>query len=247
MNDLIPRFQFGYILPVQIGEFLHYNFYQICPNDCVIVAPPLNLRSFSAEGVETAMTEFWRVFDFLAARRVDRIAQGGIPITARMGRARVLELLAEGRRRYDVPVSADIEDAIAGLHAVGAKRIAVAAKWEPTLMDDVKRYMNEAGFEVTSLTNDPHTATEVVALTPQAGYEIALSLGRRAFAAAPEADALLLAGGAWQNLPACMQLEAEFGRPVVTNVLASMWAAMQQLELEPKKRGFGMLFDGLFR
>ena len=245
MNDLIPRFQFGYILPVQIGEFLHYNFYQICPNDCVIVAPPLNLRSFSSEGVETAMSEFWRVFDFLASRRVDRIAQGGIPITARLGRARVLALLEEGRQRAGVPVSADIEDSIAGLHAVGAKRIAVAAKWEPTLMDDVKRYMNDAGFAVTSLTNDPHTATEVVALTPRAGYEIALSLGRRAFAADPDADALLLAGGAWQNLPACMQLEAEFGRPVVTNVLASMWAAMKQAGLHSPRAGFGRLIDSL--
>jgi maleate cis-trans isomerase len=246
MDNLIPRFQFGYILPVQIGEFLHYNFYQICPNDAVIVCPPLNLRSFSPEGVETAMTDFWRVFDFLVSRRVDRIAQGGIPITARLGRERVLALLAEGRRRIDVPVSADIEDAIDGLRAVGAKRIAVAAKWEPTLMDDVKRYMTEAGFDVTSLTNDPHTALEVVALTPEAGHQIALALGRRAFAAAPEADALLLAGGAWQNLPACIQLEAEFGRPAITNVTASIWAAMRQFRLEPKRRGFGVLFDGLF-
>jgi maleate cis-trans isomerase len=246
MNDLIPRFQFGYILPVQIGEFLHYNFYQIAPNDVVIVCPPLNLRSFSHEGVETAMEDYWRVFDFLVARRVDRIAQGGIPITARLGRPRVLELLEEGRRRIDVPVSADIEDAIAGLRAVGAKRIAVAAKWEPTLMDDVKTYMNAAGFEVTSLTNDPHTATEVVALTPEDGHNIALSLGRRALSAAPDADALLLAGGAWQNLAACIQLEAEFGRPVITNVTASMWAALRQFGLVPKRRGFGVLFDGLF-
>lgn len=192
------------------------------------------------------MGDYWPVFDFLVARRVDRITQGGIPITARMGRARVLELLAEGRRRIDVPVSADIEDAIDGLRAVGAQRIAVAAKWEPTLMDDVKRYMTEAGFEVSSLTNDPHTATEVVALTPEAGYEIALALGRKALNADPAADALLLAGGAWQNLPACMQLEAEFGRPVITNVTSSIWAAMRQFQLEPRRRGFGMLFDGLF-
>jgi maleate cis-trans isomerase len=163
-----------------------------------------------------------------------------------LGRARVLALLAEGRQRIDVPVSADIEDAIDGLRAVGAERIAIAAKWEPTLMDDVKRYLTEAGFDVMSLTNDPHTALEVVALTPEAGYQIALALGRRAFAAAPDADALLLAGGAWQNLPACIQLEAEFGRPVITNVTASIWAAMRQFGLEPKHHGFGVLFDGLF-
>jgi maleate cis-trans isomerase len=246
VRDLIPRLQFGYILPVQIGEFLHYNFAQICPNDAVVVAPPLNLRSFSPEGVETAMEDYWRVFDFLVGRRVDRIAQGGIPITARLGRARVLALLEEGRRRIDVPVSADIEDSIAGLHEVGARRIALAAKWEPTLMDDVKRYFTEAGFDVSSITNDPHTATEVVALTPAAGYEIALELGRRAFRADPDADALMLAGGAWQNLPACMQLEAEFGRPVITNVLASIWAAMRQFQLEPRRRGFGIVFDRLF-
>ena len=45
-----------------------------------MVAPPLNLQSFSGDGVEAAFKDFWRVFDFLVARKMDRITQGGIPM-----------------------------------------------------------------------------------------------------------------------------------------------------------------------
>lgn len=244
--SLVPRYQFGYVLPVQVGEFIHYNFYRVFPDECVLVSPPMDLRSFSPEGVETAIKGFWPVFDFLVSRRVDRITQGGIPISARLGRKRTLALIEEGRRKTDAVVAADFEEAIDALREIGARKIAVAAKWEPTLMQNVAAYMGEAGLAVAGLTGEPHTAAEVVGLTPDAGHRIALELGRRAFADTPDADALLLAGGAWQNLGAVIQLEREYGRPVVTNPTASYWAAMKQLGLVPRRRGFGQLLDSLF-
>jgi maleate cis-trans isomerase len=155
-------------------------------------------------------------------------------------------MLDEGRKRTSITVAADFEEAIEALRAVGAKRIAVGAKWEPTLMANVSSYLADAGIEVIGTTNDPHTASQVVSLTPQQGADVALALGRRTFLDWPKAEAVLLAGGAWQNLPSVMALEKEFGRPVVTNPTASFWASMKQFGLKPRRRGFGMLLDGLF-
>lgn len=244
--SLVPRYQFGYMLPVQIGEFIHYNFYRVCPDECVLLCPPMDLRSFSPEGVETAIKGFWPVFDYLVSRGVERITQGGIPISARLGRKRTLALIEEGQRKTDAVVAADFEEAIDALREIGARKVAVAAKWEPSLMKNVAEYMGEAGVNVAGFVGEPHTASEVVGLSPEAGHAIALDLGRRGFAHTPDADALLLAGGAWQNLGAIIQLEQEFGRPVVTNPTASYWAAMKQIGLVPRRRGFGRLLDSLF-
>ena len=60
----------------------------------------------------------------------------------------------------------------------------------------------------------------------------------------PDADGLLLAGGAWLVAQAVPMLEAEFGKPVVTNPGSTYWAALRQADLEPQP-GFGQLLESL--
>src|ERR1700704_6359903 len=93
----MPRHQFGYINPVQISDFIHYQFYRIFPADCLMVNYPLNLQKFSAGGVDQALEAFWSAFDFLVDRKVERISQGGIPVSAYAGRPRILAMLEEAR------------------------------------------------------------------------------------------------------------------------------------------------------
>jgi maleate cis-trans isomerase len=244
MLDLLPRHQFGYILPVPIGDNQHYMFYRIFPPDCMEVCCPLNLQQFSAPGVEKALEAFWPAFEFLVARKVERISQGGIPISSYAGRARMLAMLEEANKRSGIPTSADFEESIEAIHALGIRRLAVAAKWSPELMGRVAAYLRHAGITPLGVHGQEHTAQEVVALRPQEGVDIALALGRDAFAKMPDADGLLLAGGAWLVLQAVPMLEAEFGRPVVTNPGATYWAMARQAGIRPR-RGFGQLLDML--
>ena len=51
-------------------------------------------------------------------------------------------------------------------------------------------------------------------------------LGGRALREAPDAQALLLPGGLWHAIHAVPLLEAEFGRPVLLNILSTTWAAL---------------------
>ena len=85
MIDLMPRRRFGYINPVQISDYIHYQFYGIFPPNCLMVSFPLNLQSFSHGGVDKALEGFWSGFDFLVDRKVERISQGGIPVSAYAG------------------------------------------------------------------------------------------------------------------------------------------------------------------
>lgn len=242
----IPRHQIGYVLPVLVSDYIHYQFYRVVPDECLFVCRPFAARDFSAAAADDAVAPFRECADFLSGRGVVRICQAGIPMSANWGRAKTRALMQETAERHPgVVVEADFEDAIAALGALGARRIAVGAKWDKRLIGRVADYLADAGLAPVSTCGDPHEADEVVRITPAAGVEMALSLGRRAFAAAPDADALLLAGGSWLSLAAIPLLEAEFGRPVITNPTATYWAVLRQLALTPVTRGFGRLIDAL--
>ena len=46
----------------------------------------------------------------------------------------------------------------------------------------------------------------------------------------PTAQALILPGGRWFSIHAVARLEAEFGKPVLLNLNASLWAALHSAE-----------------
>jgi len=178
--DLMPRRQFGYINPVQISDFIHYQFYCIFPPNCLMVNIPLNLQSFSQGGVDKALEAFWPALDFLVARKVERISQGGIPVSAYAGRPRVLALLEEAAKRSSIPATTDFEESIEAMQHLGIKRLAVAAKWGPELMGRIREYLNHAGIAPVGLIGHEHSAQQVVALRPQESVDVALELGREA-------------------------------------------------------------------
>ena len=244
MIDVMPRRQFGYINPVQISDYIHYQFYGIFPSNCLLVNFPLNLQSFSHGGVDKALEAFWSGHSFLVDRKVERISQGGIPVSAYAGRPRILAMLEKAAKRSSIPATADFEESIEAIQHLGIKRLAVAAKWSPELMQRIREYLGHAGITPVGLHGNEHSAQQVVALKPQESVDVALALGREAFAKMPEADGLLLAGGAWLVMQAVPLLEAEFGKPVITNPGATYWAALRQGNVKPQA-GFGRLIDSL--
>ena len=243
--NLLPTGQLGYILPTAVGDAIHHQFYRVCPPDMMLIAYPINLGAFSAEGVDKALASFWPAFEFLVARKVDRIVQGGIPVSAIAGRKRILGFLEEAARRSTITTAADFEESIQGFKLLGCRRIAIAAKWDDKLMGQVGDYLREAGLEPLGWASQPHTAPQVMDVRPQDGIDMALALGRRALTENPKADALLLAGGAWLSLAAIPVLEKEFGKPVITNPAATYWAAMKQLGRSSPETGCGALIDSL--
>jgi hypothetical protein len=64
--------------------------------------------------------------------------------------------------------------------------------------------------------------------------------GQASLGAAPDAQALLLPGGLWFAIHAVPVLEAEFGRPVLLNILSTTWAALNadrsRIQVRPDPR-----------
>jgi maleate cis-trans isomerase len=136
------------------------------------------------------------------------------------------EILAEGAARTKTPCDTDLEAHIATLQHFGATRIALATRWPEPVVSALTRYLGEAGIEVLAARSRPRTLDQNKHSSAAADHELALELGREALAAAPAAQALLMPGGLWFAIHAVPLLEAEFGRPVLLNILSTTWAAL---------------------
>jgi maleate isomerase len=133
------------------------------------------------------------------------------------------------------PVVSSAGALVAGLHDLGAKRVAILAPYMKPLTAMVVDYIEHEGIEVTSV----------------ASLEISdnLEVGRRAPAQALDAaKALDLSRADALVLSACVQMptaeaieaaEQRFGLPVVTAASCTTRRMLKSLKLEPIVPGFG--------
>lgn len=228
-----PAWQLGYLSPLPVVDAMHYEFYQAVPKQGVFLAYPLVLASFSEASARDAAGNAPRAIDYLKSRGAGRIVFGGIPLSALLGRPSMLRMMRDEEQRTGIRVTSDFEDCIEALAFLSVRRVAVAAKWKPPIMEAVARYLAEAGIEVLGMRGADYDAREVMVIDTLKSVELGVELGRSALASFPEAQALLLGGGTWLSIPISVALEREFGKPVVSNMSACFWNALRQFGESP--------------
>jgi maleate cis-trans isomerase len=164
-----------------------------------------------------------------------------VPVSAALGRERVLGMIAEAPRRTGAPLDTDLEAIAAAARHLGVKRAALATRWHQPLNDAVAKYLKSAGVEVVGQQASGRTMAENATLGAADGMRMALELGRAALTAAPTAQGLILPGGRWLSIHAVAALEAEFGKPVFLNLNSSLWAALRSAGRGLPVVGQGML------
>jgi maleate cis-trans isomerase len=112
------------------------------------------------------------------------------------------------------------------LQHFGATKIALATRWPEAVNTALTNYLKEAGIEVVSLRARGRSLDQNKLSSAAADHDLALELGAQALRAAPQAQALLLPGGLWYAIHAVPLLEAEFGKPVLLNILSTTWATL---------------------
>jgi maleate cis-trans isomerase len=236
MSIIAPWYQLGYVIPHLYTDMDAYQFYRIAPEGTMLLTTGLDLKEYSLAAVESELPVLHARFDLLASKNVDRIALSGVPVASALGRTRMRALLAEGERRTGRPCDTDLEAHIATLQHFGARRIALATRWPQSVNDALTRYLGEAGIEVLACRARARTLDQNKHADASADHALALELGREVIQAAPDAQALLLPGGLWFAIHAVPILEAEFGRPVLLNILSTTWAALHGLGSRLRQR-----------
>jgi maleate cis-trans isomerase len=226
MTIVNPWYQLGYIIPHLYTDMDAYQFYRVAPEGVMLLTTGLDLKEYSLQSVERELPTLWQRFELLASKKVDRISLSGVPVASALGRTRMREILAQAESRTGLPCDTDLEAHIATLQHFGAKRIALATRWPDSVNDALASYLAQAGIEVLACRSRARSLEQNKHAAAAADHLLALELGREAMRAAPEAQALLLPGGLWFAIHAVPLLEAEFGRPVLLNILSTTWAAL---------------------
>ncbi len=121
----MPKFRFGHIDPAAVEARRArrgpgYEFYQIVPTNIMLVTAVLGIKDFTREAVGAAIPNYWNCVEALAEEKVDVFVLGGTPVSAQLGRARVVRLLKEAEDktgiRGDAPSgSGDCSDEAPGI------------------------------------------------------------------------------------------------------------------------------------
>lgn len=228
MNMINPWFRIGYIIPHLYTDMDAYQFYRVAPEGVMLVTTGLDLPDYTLAGVERELPVFWERVELLA-KKCDRIALSGVPVAAALGRRKMREMLAEAEKRSGLACDTDLEAHIATLDHLGARKIALVTRWPEAVNAALTRYLGEAGIEVVVCRSRARTLSENKFSSAAADHDLAIELARDAMRAAPDAEALLMPGGLWWAIYAVPQLEAEFGRPVLLNILSTTWAALDSV------------------
>jgi maleate cis-trans isomerase len=217
----------------------------LLPPDIRRISCSMEISDYTTDGVDEAIRErYWKCIDQLVEQNPNSITLSGFPVSAQLGRARVLELLNETTSKTGVPADSAGEATIAAMRHMGMRRVAVASRWSDELNQKLAEYLIAADFEVLAITSVGQWAKQAFSMSIEEGIKLAFVLGREAMRKAPDADGLLLPGGAWRSLAAVPILEADFGRPVITNPIAHVWRLIAA-GVAPPVQGWGRLLSSL--
>lgn len=245
MNDLhslVPRFRWGTIVPAEshVVRSRGYQFYRIVPLDVLEITTVLGITDYTRQAVGEAIDRVWTCVDRLVPERPDRIVLGGAPVSAQLGRERVLALLADITERTGVAADAPLEAVVGAMKHLGARHLAIASRWDDELNARLVEYLGNGGIDVVGVTSRAQWAPQAFAMSLEEGLRLAVEVGREA-ARYESADAVYVAGGAAMALHVIDVIEGESARPVITNLSAEVWQGLVAPGVIPPVNGWGHL------
>ncbi len=137
-----------------------------------------------------------------------------------------------------VPFITPSRAVLAGLEAIGAKRIAILTPYWPPADNMIADFFRACGYDVLNSHGLKSTGpTNVARFTHE---QIMQGFADTDHA---EADALIHVGTNLPVSPITRQIEAKFGKPMIGVNVATYWLAMRRLGIMDKLPGMGILAE----
>jgi maleate cis-trans isomerase len=244
VKNFLPRFRYGMIQPRSHNgrqRGAGYQFYRLVPLDVMQFSAVLGIENYTLAAVEKALGNYWNCVETLAQEQAQIIILGGAPVSAALGRRRVVELLRQTTEKIGIPTDAPLEALIAAMKRLGVTKLAVGSRWADQVNDALVRYLTEGGIDVVGITKRNQWGAESAAMSLEEGLNMALDVGREAAQSFPQAEAISVPGGAALSLHVIPALEEEFGKPVFTNLSTEVWHDLVRPAIIPPVRGWGRL------
>jgi len=126
---------------------------------------------------------------------------------------------------------------IAGLAALGVKRVAMASPYKPEAEQRFAAYLADHGVAtVRSRGLACEDVWEIGQLGPEVAYRTAIEADH------PDAEAIVIGETSFRTLEVLDRIEADTGKPVVAASIVSMWNALRLAGVRERQQGLGRLF-----
>jgi maleate cis-trans isomerase len=239
-----PRYALGVLSPLVGTDTMPYGLYRLLGPDFIVIATSLALQSFAAQDLERAVAAIEPQMEHLVSRGAHLILQSGTPMALSLGPDGLQRMLARLRNKAGRPVLSSALNAVAAAQAVGARRLAVANKWNDDLNRKLAAFFAHWGIEIIGAAARSQEPAHFQSADLRQSAELAYALGREALAQVSDADALFIGGGAWFAEPAAERLEREFGKPVITHLNGAVRGILQALDCwRPFPAGHGRVLE----
>jgi len=239
-----PRHAIGVLSPLGGADTMPYGMYRLLGPEFMVISVSLALASFKPEDIERAVAAIEPQVEHLVARGADLILQSGTPLALSLGPAGLEQLLARVHEKSGRPVLSSALNAVEAARAVGVRKVVAANKWNETINRNLAAFFAHYDIELVGTAAESQEPAQFQRADLRAGAELAYRLGREALERTPEADALLIGGGAWFADPAAAALERAFGRPVITSLNGAVRGILKALgRWRPFPQGTGRVLE----
>ena len=212
----------GVIVPPAAGE-VPPELPQLYGSEIDFVAHGLALGQLTPQGYDAVIDKVAAASRDLVDRGAQAVALMGTSLSFYRGTEFNRQLVRTmGEATGELPVTTMSNAVVEALRAVGGTRVALATAYTAEVNERLAVFLRDSGFDVAGIA-----ALELVEIPDihAVGDTQLLALGRRAVAASPGADALLISCGGLRTLPVESPLERSLGIPVVSSAVAGAWAA----------------------
>jgi maleate cis-trans isomerase len=240
-EDDLPKRKIGVLSPLPVIDNGPYEFYRLVKDRVMLVLIPVGLAEFTDKDVERVFAPIDSYLDKLMERRVDIVVQSGVPLPALIGVAAHDRLLAHMERYTGRPATSSILGVVEAAKHLGIANIALANKWSEAMNHTLGEFFARGNVAVAGVASKVIAPSQFQKMSGEDNIQLAYELGRQALRDLPKADGLYIGGGAWLSQPVAEALEAEFGKPVISNVSAMIRNVLTRLDCWTPILGHGRL------
>ncbi len=208
------------------------------PEGVITVCSRYLIERVTVNDLEHMMSQVDRAALEVASAKVNVIAQCGTPGIFIRGHGYDQEVIERIQRLTGIAATTMMTSVVESLHRLGAQRIAVGTAYTDDLNELLKQFLEASGFEVLTISGLGIVRNAEIGEQPP---HVAYRLGKRAFEAAPNADALFISCGGLRTFEVIEPLEADFGAPVTTSSLATFWNSLRISGVRSPIHGYGKL------
>jgi arylmalonate decarboxylase len=223
----------GMIVPPAPGE-IPPEAARMYPSGVRFLVDGLGLPSMTPAGYDSVIDKIVPSALKLQKQGATAISIMGTSLTFYKGAAFNQKLQDSVKKATGLPVTSMSNGIIEGLHAAGARRVAVATAYQDEVTERLKVFLEENGFEVVATKG-----LGILLNVPQSAQDGLLEFSAQVKESAPKADSLLISCGALKTLDIIVPLEKRCKVPVVSSQPHGLWNGVRLLGLSGKVEGYG--------